>query len=197
MRSAVAPNADATTTSPTSAAAKATANLPSLMRSSSPPHRPSTKPQYARECREIRNREPPSRPGTRGREAPRDVGGPPGRGRVGAAGRVVVPPRRPRGRHLQDRGRRQPRPAAGRAGRARLLPARRQLHHHRGAARRVAFRDGPRGEAVLADGLGTRVQRPRGWANQKVLYDAKRHAHTAQGLALSTIHRPAYPGAAG
>jgi hypothetical protein len=26
------------------------------------------------------------------------------------------------------------------------------------------------------------------WANQKVLYDAKRHAHTAQGLAISTIH---------
>ena len=43
------------------------------------------------------------------------------------------------------------------------------------------------GEAVLVDGLGTRVQRPRGWANQKVLYDAKRHTHTAQGLALSTI----------
>ena len=44
------------------------------------------------------------------------------------------------------------------------------------------------GEAVLVDGFGTRVQRPRGWANQKVLYDAKRHAHTAQGLAISTIH---------
>ena len=43
------------------------------------------------------------------------------------------------------------------------------------------------GEAVLVDGLATRVQRPRGWANQKVLYDAKRHTHTAQGLALSTI----------
>jgi hypothetical protein len=44
------------------------------------------------------------------------------------------------------------------------------------------------GEAVCVDGLATRVQRPRGWANQKVLYDAKRHAHTAQGLAVSTIH---------
>jgi DDE superfamily endonuclease len=44
------------------------------------------------------------------------------------------------------------------------------------------------GEAVCVDGLATRVQRPCGWANQKVLYDAKRHAHTAQGLALSTIH---------
>ncbi len=44
------------------------------------------------------------------------------------------------------------------------------------------------GEAVVVDGLATRVQRPRGWANQKVLYDAKRHSHTAQGLALSTIH---------
>jgi hypothetical protein len=44
------------------------------------------------------------------------------------------------------------------------------------------------GEAVCLDGLATRVQRPFGWANQKVLYDAKRHSHTAQGLALSTIH---------
>jgi hypothetical protein len=44
------------------------------------------------------------------------------------------------------------------------------------------------GEAVCVDGLATRVQRPRGWANQKVLYDAKRHTHTAQGLAVSTIH---------
>jgi DDE superfamily endonuclease len=43
------------------------------------------------------------------------------------------------------------------------------------------------GEAVCLDGLATRVQRPRGWANQKVLYDAKRHTHTAQGLAISTV----------
>jgi hypothetical protein len=43
------------------------------------------------------------------------------------------------------------------------------------------------GEAVLVDGLATRVQRPREWGNQKVLYDAKRHTHTAQGLAVSTI----------
>ena len=42
------------------------------------------------------------------------------------------------------------------------------------------------GEAVCVDGLATRVQRPGGWANQKVLYDAKRRAHTAQGVALST-----------
>jgi hypothetical protein len=41
---------------------------------------------------------------------------------------------------------------------------------------------------VVVDGLATRVQRPRGWANQKVLYDAKRHTHTAQGLAVSTVH---------
>src|SRR6266516_3747548 len=39
------------------------------------------------------------------------------------------------------------------------------------------------GEAVLVDGLATRVQRPRGWGNQKVLDDAKRHPHTAQGVA--------------
>ena len=44
------------------------------------------------------------------------------------------------------------------------------------------------GEAAVVDGLATRVQRPRGWANQKVLYDAKRHTHTAQGLAVSTIY---------
>jgi DDE superfamily endonuclease len=44
------------------------------------------------------------------------------------------------------------------------------------------------GEAVCVDGLATRVQRPSGWGNQKVLYDAKRHAHTAQGLALSSVH---------
>jgi hypothetical protein len=44
------------------------------------------------------------------------------------------------------------------------------------------------GEAVVVDGLATRVQRPREWANQKVLYDAKRHTHTAQGLSLSTVH---------
>jgi hypothetical protein len=31
------------------------------------------------------------------------------------------------------------------------------------------------------------VQRPRGWANQKLLYDAKRHTHTAQGMAVATI----------
>jgi hypothetical protein len=43
------------------------------------------------------------------------------------------------------------------------------------------------GEAVCIDGLGTRVQRPRSWANQKLVYDAKRHTHTAQGLAMSTI----------
>lgn len=43
------------------------------------------------------------------------------------------------------------------------------------------------GEAVCVDGLATRVQRPCGWANQKVLYDCKRHSHTAQGVAVSTI----------
>jgi hypothetical protein len=45
----------------------------------------------------------------------------------------------------------------------------------------------PAAEAVVVDGLAIRVQRPAGWANQKVLYDAKRHAHTAQGLAVSTV----------
>ena len=41
---------------------------------------------------------------------------------------------------------------------------------------------------VVVDGLATRVRRPRGWANQDVLYDAKRHSHTAQGLAVSTTY---------
>jgi hypothetical protein len=40
------------------------------------------------------------------------------------------------------------------------------------------------GEAVCVDGLAARVQRPRSWANQKVLYDVKRHTHTAQGVAV-------------
>ena len=44
------------------------------------------------------------------------------------------------------------------------------------------------GEVVCLDGPAPRVQRPRSWANQKMLYDAKRHTHTAQGLALSTMH---------
>jgi hypothetical protein len=44
------------------------------------------------------------------------------------------------------------------------------------------------GEPVCVDGLATRVQRPAGWANQKVLYDTKRHTHTAQGVSVSTVH---------
>jgi hypothetical protein len=40
------------------------------------------------------------------------------------------------------------------------------------------------GEAVVIGGLATRVQRPREWGNQKVLYDAKRHAHTAVRMRL-------------
>jgi DDE superfamily endonuclease len=44
------------------------------------------------------------------------------------------------------------------------------------------------GEAVCVDGLAIRVQRPHEWGNQKALYDAKRHAHTAQGVALSSVH---------
>jgi hypothetical protein len=44
------------------------------------------------------------------------------------------------------------------------------------------------GEAVCLDGLATRGSDHVGWANQKVLYDPKRHTHTAQGLAISTIH---------
>jgi hypothetical protein len=115
-------------------------------------------------------------------------GGPPGRRGIGAAGRAVVPPRRPRGRHLQDRGRRQHGPAAARTGRPGLLPARRQLHHQPGQLGEWLAEMTDSGEAVVVDGLGTRVQRPRGWGNQKLLYHAKRHPHTAQGVAVATIH---------
>ena len=52
----------------------------------------------------------------------------------------------------------------------------------------MAWGDGRRWRGGLRGRLATRVQRPCGWGNQKVLYDCKRHAHTAQGLALSTIH---------
>jgi DDE superfamily endonuclease len=58
---------------------------------------------------------------------------------------------------------------------------------YRRAGRVVGISKTEVGEAVCVDGLATRVQRPRSWANQKVLYDAKRHTHTAQGLAVSTI----------
>lgn len=44
------------------------------------------------------------------------------------------------------------------------------------------------GEAACLDGLATHVQRPQSWTNQKVLYDAKRHTHTAQGVAVTTVH---------
>ena len=48
------------------------------------------------------------------------------------------------------------------------------------------------GEAVVVDGLATRVQRPRGWANQKVLYDAKRaHPHRPGPWPLDHPRRPA------
>ncbi len=51
------------------------------------------------------------------------------------------------------------------------------------------------GEAVCVDGLATRVQRPRGWANQKVLYDAKRHARTRPGPGhLDRLGRPVVAG---
>ncbi len=43
------------------------------------------------------------------------------------------------------------------------------------------------GEAVVVDGLATRVQRPRSWATRRCSCDAKRHTHTAQGLSVSTI----------
>ncbi len=50
------------------------------------------------------------------------------------------------------------------------------------------------GEAVCVDGLATRVQRPRSWANQKVVDDAKRHAHTAQGLSVTSTSSSSWRG---
>jgi hypothetical protein len=48
------------------------------------------------------------------------------------------------------------------------------------------------GEAVCVDGLATRVQRPRGWVNQKVLYDAKAaHPHRPGPGAVHHPRRPA------
>ena len=72
---------------------------------------------------------------------------------------------------------------------AHLCPARRPgrggtppldgLSYRRGA-RMVGICRTEVGEAVCVDGLATRGQRPGGWANQKVLDDAKRRAHTAR-----------------
>ena len=84
------------------------------------------------------------------------------------------------GRDLQDRGRRQHGPAARRARHARTLPAGRNVHHQPRRAARAAGEMAATGEPVLVDGLATRVQRPRDWGNQKVLYDTKRHLHTAR-----------------
>jgi len=145
----------------------------------------------ARQCPHLPGRPPgppaPTPPARLRRHPAACRGGPPGRRGRGTAGRAVVPAGRPGRRDLQDRGRRQHGPAAGQAGRTRAVPARRHLHHHPGRPARA-----PGGDGRLRRGgrarRAPRVQRPRGWANQKVLYDAKRHTHTAQGLALSSVH---------
>jgi DDE superfamily endonuclease len=101
---------------------------------------------------------------------------------------AVVPTRRPDGRDLQDRGRRQHGPAAGQAGRAGVLPARRHLRRHPRRVARAPLGDGPLRRGGRGRRAGDPGARPSAWVNQKVLYDAKRHTHTAQGLAVSTIH---------
>jgi hypothetical protein len=50
------------------------------------------------------------------------------------------------------------------------------------------FRDGPSRRGGVPGRAGHPGAAPLWWANQKVLYDPKRHPHTAQGLAISTIH---------
>ncbi len=121
----------------------------------------------ARRCAGLAGRSPrpPAAipPARQGRHPAAVVGGPLGRGRRGAAGRAVVPARRPHGRDLQDRGRRQPGPAAWRAGRARLLPARRHLHHQPRRPWPVACGDGP----LRRGGLRGRARDP-GAATQGV-----------------------------
>ena len=58
---------------------------------------------------------------------------------------------------------------------------------YRRAGRVVGISKTEVGEAVLLDGPATGTASPR-VGQQKVPYDAKRHAHTAQGVALSTVH---------
>jgi hypothetical protein len=68
------------------------------------------------------------------------------------------------------------------------VPARRDVRGHPPRPARTAGGDDRGRRGGVRGWLATRVQRPGGWANQKVLYDAKRRTHTAQGVALSTIH---------
>jgi DDE superfamily endonuclease len=89
---------------------------------------------------------------------------------------------------LQGRGGRQPGPAAGRACCGGFCQPDGSFVATLDDLRDLLVEMAATGEAVVVDGLATRVQRPCGWVNQKVLYDAKRHSHTAQGLALSTVH---------
>src|SRR6266542_2095447 len=102
---------------------------------------------------------PAATPPTRhGRQPATCLGSPTGRRRGGDLGRAVVPTRRPDGRDLQDRGRRQHGPAAGQAGRPRLLPARRNLRHH------------PRRPACPAGGDGRYRRGGRGgWAGHRAV----------------------------
>jgi hypothetical protein len=60
---------------------------------------------------------------------------------------------------------------------------------YRRAARMVGICKTEVGEAAGVDGLATRVQRPGGWANQKVLYDAKRRTHTARAWRCPSFQR--------
>jgi hypothetical protein len=50
------------------------------------------------------------------------------------------------------------------------------------------------GEATCVDGLATRVQRPREWANQKVLYDATPRPHRPGPGGVDRLGRPVVVG---
>jgi hypothetical protein len=130
----------------------------------------------------------PTPPARTGRHTAAGVGGPRGRRRRGAAGRVVVPARRPHGGISKTEVGDSLDLLLGELAALGLCQPDGTFITTLGELGERLAEMAHAGEAVCMDGLATRVQRPRGWANQKVLYDAKRHAHTAQGVAVSTVH---------
>src|SRR5215213_8430923 len=77
---------------------------------------------------------------------------------------------------------------SGRVGRAGAVPARRDVRGHPPRPARTAGGDDRGRRGGVRRWAGGPGATPGGWANQKVLDDAKRRTHTAQGVALSTIH---------
>jgi DDE superfamily endonuclease len=130
-----------------------------------------------------------SHPATRpGRHPAAVAGGPAGRDRRGAAGRAVVPAGRADGRVSKTEVGASIALLLGEIAKLGICqPDGTFVTDLADLAQRLAEMAAS-GVAAVVDGLAIRVQRPRSWANHKVLYDAKRHTHTAQGVAVSTIH---------